>query len=102
LLAATAAADAASGYPLNVGAGERTSINELLELIEQVTGRSIRREHRPSRAGDVRDSLASLQRATDRIGYLPDVRLLDGLRRTWEWFAKREPTLTGASATPRR
>ena len=102
LLAATAPADRASGYPVNVGAGERTSINQLLDLIEQVTGRSVKREHRAPRAGDVRDSLASLERATDRIGYRPDVRLVDGLRRTWEWFAEREPALTGVSATPRR
>jgi nucleoside-diphosphate-sugar epimerase len=102
LLAATAAADRASGYPLNVGAGERTSINELLDLIEQVTGQSIGRQHQPPRAGDVRDSLASLERAADRIGYRPEVRLIDGLRRTWEWFEARESTVRAAPAGPRR
>ena len=102
LLAGAAPADRASGHPINVGAGERTSINELLRLIEQVTGRQIRREHRPPRGGDVRDSLAGLQRATERLAYRPNVRILDGLRRTWEWFEARESTITGASATPRR
>jgi UDP-glucose 4-epimerase len=102
LLAASAPADRVSGYPVNVGAGERTSINQLLDLIEQVTGRSVSREHRPPRAGDVRDSLASLQRATERIAYRPGVRLVDGLRQTWEWFATREPTVTAASVMPRR
>jgi UDP-glucose 4-epimerase len=86
LLAATAPADRASGYPVNVGAGERTSINELLSTIEEVTGRPIARDHREPRAGDVRDSLAGLERATERIGYCPGVRLVDGLRLTWEWF----------------
>jgi UDP-glucose 4-epimerase len=102
LLAATAPAERASGFPINVGAGERTSINQLLELIEGVTGRPIAREHRPPRAGDVRDSLAGLQRASDRIGYRPAVRLIDGLRRTWEWFDARESALTGGSLPPRR
>jgi UDP-glucose 4-epimerase len=86
LLAAAAPAERASGYAVNVGAGERTSINELLAIIEGITGRSIRREHSAPRAGDVRDSLASLERAADRIGYVPGVRLADGLRRTWDWF----------------
>jgi UDP-glucose 4-epimerase len=86
LLAADAAADRASGYPVNVGAGERTSINDLLSLIEEVTGRPIRREHRPPRGGDVRDSLAGLARAEERIDYCPRVKLPDGLRLTWEWF----------------
>jgi UDP-glucose 4-epimerase len=98
LLAATAPAERASGFPINVGAGERTSINELLDLIQQVTGRPIARQHRPPRAGDVRDSLAGLQRAADRLGYQPEVRLVDGLRRTWEWFDARESALTGGSS----
>jgi UDP-glucose 4-epimerase len=102
LLAATAPAERASGYPVNVGAGDRTSINELLELIEQVTGRSITRDHRPPRPGDVRDSLAGLQRAADRIGYRPEVAIGDGLRRTWEWFEAREAAVTAAPAPPRR
>jgi UDP-glucose 4-epimerase len=93
LLAATA--ERASGFPINVGAGARTSINELLDLIEQVTGRPITRHYRPPRGGDVRDSLAGLQRAADRLSYRPRVRLLDGLRRTWEWFDARESALTG-------
>jgi UDP-glucose 4-epimerase len=102
LLAATSPTEQASGYPINVGAGDRTSISELLELIEQVTGRRIARQHRPPRAGDVRDSLAGLQRASDRIGYRPAVRLVDGLRRTWEWFGTGEAALTAGAAPPRR
>ena len=102
VLAATSPAERASGYPVNVGAGERTSLNQLLELIEQVTGRTIAREYHPPRAGDVRDSLASLERASDRVGYRPAVRLIDGLRRTWEWFGAGESALTGVSAPPRR
>ena len=97
LLAATSPAERVSGYPLNIGAGERTSINELVELVEHVTARTIARQHRPPRAGDVRDSLAGLQRAADRLGYRPTVRLADGLRRTWEWFEVRASTLTGGS-----
>ena len=96
LLAATAPADRASGHPVNVGAGERTSINGLLGLIERVAGRSIARAHRARRPGDVRDSLAGLDRAAERLGYRPEVRLADGLRRTWEWFEARQPAVTDA------
>jgi UDP-glucose 4-epimerase len=94
LLAATAPAERASGYALNIGAGSRTSINELLAMIELVTGRSVLRVHRSPRAGDVRDSQASLERAGDRIGYRPRIGLAEGLRRTWEWFEARESALT--------
>jgi UDP-N-acetylglucosamine/UDP-N-acetyl-alpha-D-glucosaminouronate 4-epimerase len=97
VLAATAPAERASGWTINAGAGERTSLTELLDLIEQVTGRAIARQHRPSRAGDVRDSLAGLERAADRLGYRPGVRLVEGLRHTWEWFGAHESALTGGS-----
>jgi UDP-N-acetylglucosamine/UDP-N-acetylgalactosamine 4-epimerase len=55
------------------------------------------RQYRPPRVGDVRDSLAGLERASERLGYRPAVRLADGLRRTWEWFEARESALTGGS-----
>jgi UDP-glucose 4-epimerase len=89
LLAADAPAERASGAVVNVGAGERTSLLELLELCRRVSGRPIAVEHRPPRAGDVRDSLASLERIGAVLGYRPRVRLDDGLRRTWEWFRRQ-------------
>jgi nucleoside-diphosphate-sugar epimerase len=58
------------------------------------TGRPFARVHRSPRAGDVRDSQASLERARERIGYRPRIGLAEGLRRTWEWFEARESALT--------
>ncbi|MDZ4675311.1 MAG: NAD-dependent epimerase/dehydratase family protein [Gemmatimonadota bacterium] len=87
LLAATGAADQVSGRICNVGAGQRTSLLELVEQIGEVTGRPLQVEHLPSRAGDVRDSLASLDRASAVLGYQPLVSLREGLERTWAWFA---------------
>ena len=87
LLAASAPAAEANGWPVNVGAGARTSLLELLRLVEEVSGRPIAVEPCPPRAGDVRDSLASLDRAGERIGYAPTVQLRDGLAHTWRWFS---------------
>jgi UDP-N-acetylglucosamine/UDP-N-acetyl-alpha-D-glucosaminouronate 4-epimerase len=87
LLAAAAPADLASGTVVNVGGGRRTSLIALLKLMREVTGRSIGYQCQGRRAGDVRDSLAGLERAQRVIGYQPRVSLREGLRRTWEWFA---------------
>jgi UDP-glucose 4-epimerase len=87
LLAATGPASRVSGGVCNVGAGQRTSLLELVELIGAVSGRPVSVEHRPERAGDVRDSLASLERARALLGYQPLVPLREGLARTWEWFS---------------
>ena len=88
LLAAGAPAGVASGWPINVGAAERTSLLQLLEIVREVSGRPVPAEHRPARDGDVRDSLAGLDRAREMLGYRPEVSLREGMRRTWEWFRK--------------
>jgi nucleoside-diphosphate-sugar epimerase len=92
LLAWGAPAERASGWVVNVGAGARTSLLELLALVREVTGREVPIAARPPRPGDVRDSLAGLERALERLGYRPGTSLREGLKRTWSWFltARRE------------
>src|SRR5207249_796904 len=63
VLAATAPADLANGTVVNIGAGQRTSLLKLLELIRDVTGRRLAYTCQPPRNGDVRDSAAGLERA---------------------------------------
>lgn len=75
-----------SGQVVNVGAGARTSLLELLDRIGALAGRPVARVHAPARDGDVRDSLASLARAADVLGYAPAIDLATGLERTWAWF----------------
>ena len=83
LLAADGPVDRVSGQVVNVGAGARTSLLELAALVETVSGASLALDHRPPRAGDVRDSLAGLERARVVLDYTPRVSLLEGLRHTW-------------------
>lgn len=59
----------------------------LIDIIGIVTGRELNYVLHDSRPGDVRDSLASLERAQRLLGYHPSVSLEEGLRRTWAWFA---------------
>ncbi len=84
LMACTADAEAVSGEVFNVGCGERISVNQLWEAIREATGAEVESVMGPARGGDVRDSLASLDKIRDRMGYLVTVSLADGLRRTVE------------------
>ena len=79
----------ANGVVCNLGAGQRTSLLQLLDFVREVTGRDVKAEHVPPRAGDVRDSLASLDRAKQVLGYEPLVGLREGLERTWAWLEGR-------------
>jgi nucleoside-diphosphate-sugar epimerase len=77
----------AVGRVINVATGERTTLNELLEVLKRVTGRTeVEPEYREPRIGDVRHSLADISRAREWLGYEPQVGLEEGLRKTIVWW----------------
>ena len=82
LLACSASPNGVAGEVFNVGAGERVSVNRLWELIREVLGSSVEAERGPARPGDVRDSLADLEKIQRQLGYEVRVPLAEGLRRT--------------------
>lgn len=84
--------DVPSGSVVNVGGGERTSINALYREIAALLESAIEPEYAPARAGDVRHSLASLDRARDLLGYAPRVGWRAGLARTVAWYRERAPS----------
>lgn len=74
------------GEAFNVAVGDRHSLLEIVDLLEGFVGRPIARNHTPPRAGDVRHTLASIEKATQLLGYAPAVGFEDGLRRTFDRF----------------
>jgi nucleoside-diphosphate-sugar epimerase len=78
-----------AGEVVNVACGERTSLNQLLRAIGELTGTALQPEYRDTRPGDVRDSLADVSAARELLGYEPSVSLRVGLERTIEAFRRR-------------
>lgn len=72
--------------PVNLAFGTRTSLLELIEVLEGVLGHPLAREHGAPRAGDVRDSQARNDRLRGLFPSIDPVPLVDGLRSTVEWF----------------
>ena len=89
MLACEASAEAL-GEVFNVGCGARISVNELWRQIAREVKTRATPRYEPARTGDVRDSLASLDRAQRVLGYSPAVTLEEGLKRTVEWFQLKE------------
>ncbi len=79
--------DLEPGIVVNVGAGERISIRALFETMAHILGSRLQPHHAPPREGDVRHSLASLERARSLLGYEPRVGWREGLERTLAWYA---------------
>ncbi len=74
------------GEVFNVGTGRRVSLLDLVNAINDALGTSLKPEFAPPRAGDVRDSLASLDRIESTLGYRPLVPYEEGLTRTLDWM----------------
>ena len=64
----------------NVACGERTTLNELWNMICEVNGKEIIPNHGPIREGDIPHSLASIKKANELLGYQPNINILEGLK----------------------
>jgi UDP-glucose 4-epimerase len=84
-------ARAATGAPINVASGQRHSLLDLVATLNTVLGTAIAPRHEPRRPGDVWHSQASIARAAQVLGYRPGVSLLEGLRRTVDWYRDAAP-----------
>lgn len=85
----------AAGEVINVATGGRISLNELLRVMNRITGRSLQAIHQPPREGDVRDSQADISKAATLLGYKPIVGLEEGLTHTLEWCRTETAASTG-------
>lgn len=84
-LRAALADDLPAGQVLNVGTGVQTANEELVALVEQVTGREIRScvGAHPGRSWDAASWVADPSLARALLGWEPEVDLREGLARCW-------------------
>jgi UDP-N-acetylglucosamine/UDP-N-acetylgalactosamine 4-epimerase len=94
VLAATAQDPRAVNEVYNVALGERTTLNELFNRIQASVLRVApdltvaKPVYRDFRAGDVRHSLANIDKARNLLGFAPTHRIGDGLELATEWYAR--------------
>ena len=81
-----AEADGVGGQAFNVACGGRYSLLDLISRLTSIIGTSVEPIHEPSRAGDVRDSQASIEAAARGFNYRIAVDFAEGLRRTVDWY----------------
>lgn len=84
ILAATATKGA--GDVINIACGNNVTLNELVDLINQELGTTIKPKYQNERAGDVRHSRAGINKAHKLINYQPRVSFQDGLKETIKWY----------------
>lgn len=79
-------ADKLGGEVVNIACGERTTLNDIVRLINEALGTSIAAEYQAPRTGDVLHSLAALSEAKRVLGYEPKVMFAEGLARSIQWY----------------
>ena len=80
----------------NIGGGARVTLNQTLEILNDLAGKSLEVIHSARESGDVRDTGADIERARQELGYDPAVGLKEGLAAEFEWMRER---LSAGSST---
>ena len=93
---AASTSPAAAGQVLNIACGESWSLLELLKRLESALQRDATVVFRDRRVGDVKHSLASIEKAKRLLGYSPAIDFDEGIRRTASGFL--ESSSSGAPA----
>ncbi|MBO3460071.1 GDP-mannose 4,6-dehydratase [Aetokthonos hydrillicola Thurmond2011] len=83
---AAATVPQAVGEIFNIGGGSRVMLSEVLEMMEEIVGTSIQKNHIKNSMGDARHTAADISKAQKILGYQPLVSLREGLTQEWQWI----------------
>ncbi len=86
LLAARATKTA--GEVVNIACGQAVTVNEIIQIINELTDRNVKPIYTDTRPGDVKHSLADISLAEKLIGYKPVIDFAQGLKLAIEWYSK--------------
>ncbi|MEI9475031.1 MAG: SDR family oxidoreductase [Deltaproteobacteria bacterium] len=77
------------GEVINIGCGKRTSLNQLLDVLKRILGSQAFPVYQEARQGDVRHSVADIEKGRERLNYSPEEDIEPGLNKTVEYFRGR-------------
>ena len=72
----------------NIAFGDQVSLNEVVELLQQISDKLILANYSEERKGDVRHSRASIKKAKEILDYQPQFDFKQGLEIVYEWYKK--------------
>lgn len=80
---------AGQGEVINIACGERYSLNDLVNYLNEILDTDIEPVYDRPRPGDVKHSLADITRAREMLGYEVKVNFREGLQRTVDWYREQ-------------
>ena len=73
------------GEVFNIGGGSRITLNGVIEIIGEITGRELEVDYEAKQKGDVRHTKADMTKAKEKLGYKPKMSIQEGLQTEYEW-----------------
>ena len=77
--------DRSVGETFNIGGGEEVNVNQVLDILHELSGIAPITRHGPARPGDQRRTVADTGKARARLGYAPQTGIVEGLRAQLAW-----------------
>ena len=74
------------GEVFNIGGGSTISVIELIEKIEELTGKKAKLNYKGKQKGDVRDTWADVSKAEEMLNWKSQIDINEGLRLSVAWF----------------
>jgi UDP-N-acetylglucosamine 4-epimerase len=74
----------------NIAYGKQTTLLQLLDYLQNISGVKVSIQHGPERTGDVKHSHADISKAKTLLGYDPKVSVEEGLKETLRWYKERK------------
>jgi UDP-glucose 4-epimerase len=80
----------AYGEVFNVGGGERATLNQIFDYMEEITGQTVNKNYMEFKKGDVPHTFADTTRIKTKTAWKPAVGLRDGLAEQWQWVRQND------------
>jgi UDP-N-acetylglucosamine 4-epimerase len=74
---------------MNMACGDQVTLNEIFEMLKEISGNDIHDNYGPERKGDVRHSKASIDKISNLLNYEPKFRFQKGLEIVFDWYKNK-------------
>jgi len=82
--------------PLNIGSDELVTINQLIDIVEQIAGKRFTRRYKLNAPKGVRGRCSDNEFIKEKLGWAPSVRLHDGMEKTYRWIHEQMTIPSGS------
>jgi nucleoside-diphosphate-sugar epimerase len=74
------------GEVINIACGQAVTVNEIIDMVNELLGKNVKPTYAAPRPGDVKHSLADITLARKLIGFTPMVQFREGLEKAIDWY----------------